>query len=87
MEKNRVAKFQDLMSVIDRSGGFYHIPIDPRYRSHVNIPFRITVAGQPNTELEAKFLKETTEMGLLQLKVLYTYITEDHNLIMPWVES
>ena len=73
-----MAKFQDLMSVIDRSGGFYHIPIEPRYRSHVNIPFRITVAGEPNTELEAKFLKETTDMGLLQLKVYSTAVYTVH---------
>ena len=69
MEQSRVAKFQDLMSVIDRSGGFYNIPVEQPFRSHVNIPFRITVAGEANSELEAKFLSEASKKGLLQLKV------------------
>ena len=69
MEQSRVAKFQDLMSVIDRSGGFYSIPVEQPFRSHVNIPFRITVAGEANSELEVKFLGEASKKGLLQLKV------------------
>ena len=74
-----MTKFQDLMSVIDRSGGFYHIPVESQFRSHVNIPFHITVAGEPNPELEAKFLQETTENGLLHLKVCtHIYIVHVH---------
>ena len=69
MEKNRVTKFQSLMSVIDQSGGFYHIPVDRPFCSHVNIPFRIAVAGEMNSDLEAKFLAEAAELGLVQLKV------------------
>ena len=68
-----MAKFQDLMNLIDRSGGFYEVPVEGPFRSHVNIPFRITVAGEPNADLEAKFLSEAVERGLLQLKV-YTCI-------------
>ena len=74
MEQNRVAKFQDLMGVIDRSGGFYRIPVELPFRSHVNVPFRITVAGKPNAELEATFLSEAAKKGLLQLKVHCVYM-------------
>lgn len=69
MEKNRLAKYNDLMSVIDRSGEFYQIPVERPFRSRVNIPFHITVAGEPNCELEAKFLSEASAIGLVQLKV------------------
>ena len=64
-----MTKYQQLMSVIDQSGGFYTVPVATQYRSHVNIPFRIAVVGEPNSELEGKFLSEAAERGLLQLKV------------------
>ena len=69
MERQRVAKFRDLMSVIDLSGGFYSIPVERQFCSHVNIPFRIAVAGVANSDLEARFLSEAAELGLVQLKV------------------
>ena len=64
-----MSKFQNLMKVIDQSGGFYHIPVERPFCSHVNIPFRVTVAGEANPDLEAKFLSEAAELGLVQLKV------------------
>ena len=64
-----MTKFQSLMSVIDASGGFYHIPVERHFCSHVNIPFRIMVAGEANSDLEAKFLSDAAELGLVQLKV------------------
>ena len=73
MERNRVAKFQSLISVIDQSGGFYRIPVERRFCSHVNIPFRIAVAGEANSDLEAKFLSDAAALGLVQLKV-YSYV-------------
>ena len=69
-----MTKFQDLMNVVDRSGGFYHIPVERPFRSNVNIPFRITVAGEPNTELEAKFLRGAADIGLMHLKVSMTVL-------------
>ena len=70
MEKKRMIKYQELLNVIDQSGGFYDVPVELQYRSHVNVPFRIYVAGQPSPELEAEFLKEATGKGYLQLKVI-----------------
>ena len=68
-----MAKFQSLISVIDQSGGFYRIPVERRFCSHVNIPFRIAVAGEANSDLEAKFLSDAAALGLVQLKV-YSYV-------------
>ena len=53
--------------MIDGSDGFYWNPVEVRCRSRVNIPVRIT-GPEGNAELEAKFLKESEEKGMLSLK-------------------
>ncbi len=57
-----------VFDVINASGGFYSMPVDLEHRSRINIPFRVTRGGVASDELEAKFLKEAAEQGLLALK-------------------
>lgn len=56
-------KAQALYAAIDGSGGFYANPVDPRYRSWMNVPF---VLRAP--ELDGPFLKGAEAAGLLGLK-------------------
>ena len=51
-----------LYDVID-SSDFWRSPVDSRYRSRMNIVFRL-----PSEELEAKFVKEATAADMLGLK-------------------
>ncbi|HXH03056.1 MAG TPA: 3-phosphoserine/phosphohydroxythreonine transaminase, partial [Candidatus Competibacteraceae bacterium] len=60
-ERNR-RKAELLYSAIDGSGGFYRNPIDPRYRSWMNVPFTL-----PNETLEQRFLAEAEAAGLKNL--------------------
>ncbi|XP_046678831.1 probable phosphoserine aminotransferase [Homalodisca vitripennis] len=53
-----------IYDTIAKSNGFYLCPVKPTVRSRMNIPFRI--AG--GTELEAKFLRESREQNMIQLK-------------------
>ena len=53
-----------LYNFIDNTGGYYSNPVDPKYRSRMNIPFRV----KKDEALEAKFLKEASESGLIELK-------------------
>ena len=53
--------------MIDGSDGFYWNPVEVKSRSRVNIPVRIT-GPEGSAELEAKFLRETEEKGMLSLK-------------------
>ena len=68
MECNSAAKCGMVMDIIARSEGFYRVPVEPRFRSRVNIPFRIFSKAEPSPELEEKFIKEADEVGLIQLK-------------------
>ncbi|MEO5595758.1 MAG: 3-phosphoserine/phosphohydroxythreonine transaminase [Lysobacteraceae bacterium] len=52
-----------LYAAIDGSGGFYSNPVDPRYRSWMNVPFVLHDAG-----LDAAFLSESSAAGLVSLK-------------------
>lgn len=52
-----------IYDVLDNSGGFYHSPVDKRYRSKMNICFRL-----PTEELEAEFIALTHQSGMLGLK-------------------
>ena len=54
----------DLYDLIESSSDYFSNPVDPRYRSRMNIPFRI----KKDDKLEAKFLKEAQEIGLIELK-------------------
>lgn len=53
-----------LYDFIDNSGGYYTNPVEPKYRSRMNIPFRV----KKDENLEAKFVKEAAANGLLELK-------------------
>jgi len=61
-ERNR-AKADHLYTCIDGSGGFYRNPVERGSRSWMNVPF--TLADE---SLNAAFLKESEEAGLLALK-------------------
>lgn len=51
-----------LYAAIDASG-FYRNPVRPEYRSWMNVPFTL-----PREELDAVFLKEAEQRGLMNLK-------------------
>ena len=68
MECNSAAKCGMVMDIIARSEGFYRIPVEPRFRSRVNVPFRIHTKAGPSPELEEKFIQEADQVGLIQLK-------------------
>ena len=61
LAKTRSKMLYDFM---DNSGGFYVNSVDPRYRSRMNIPFRVL----NDERLEDKFIKEAIAEGLLELK-------------------
>lgn len=52
-----------IYDAIKQSGGFYRSPVDPDYRSRMNIVFNMATP-----ELEAKFIAESAELGMLGLK-------------------
>lgn len=68
MECNSAAKSGMLMDIIARTEGFYRIPVEPQFRSRVNVPFRIYTKSGPNPQLEEKFIQEASDIGLIQLK-------------------
>jgi phosphoserine aminotransferase len=55
-------KAAKLYAAIDNSNGFYSNPVDPQYRSWMNVPFITT-----KTELEKTFLSEAEKVGLSTL--------------------
>ena len=58
------SKSQLLYNAIENSGGYYSNPVDPKFRSRMNVPFRVN----KNDDLEKKFIAEATEAGLIELK-------------------
>ena len=72
MKKNGLKHYQDLAAkrssllydYIDGSEEYYTNPVDVRYRSRMNIPFRV----KKDDKLEDKFLKEAADEGLIELK-------------------
>ncbi len=63
MAKRATLKSSLVYDTIEGSGGFFRSPVDPAYRSKMNITFRL-----PSEDLEKQFLKEATEAGMLGLK-------------------
>lgn len=61
-ERN-LKKASAVYGVIDSSGGFYRSPVDSRYRSNMNLVFRL-----PTEELEKKFIDEAKALGMIGLK-------------------
>ena len=62
MERTNIEKAGLLYDYLDQSD-FYHSPIAVENRSRMNIPFTLK-----NSELDAAFLKQAQDNGLLQLK-------------------
>lgn len=62
MGKINQNKAQMLYEAIDHSNGFYKNPVDPQYRSWMNVPFTLK-----SEELEKTFLKEAKQTGLVTL--------------------
>ncbi len=63
IEKMNDAKAALLYQAIDESNGYFRTPVQKASRSKMNIVFRL-----PTEELEAKFLKLTSENGMIGLK-------------------
>ena len=53
-----------LYNYIDGSDGYYVNNVEARYRSRINVPFRVC----SNDELEAKFISEATAANRIDLK-------------------
>ena len=64
LEAEAKRKSSLLYDYIDSSSGYYTNPVDIPFRSRMNIPFRV----KKDEKLEAKFLKEAGEVGLIELK-------------------
>jgi len=52
-----------LYNAIEKSGGYYHNPIDLKFRSNMNVVFRLS-----DKSLEAKFIEEASLYGMVGLK-------------------
>jgi phosphoserine aminotransferase len=63
LEKRNAEKAALVYGVIDRFTGFYSCPVDRRYRSTMNVVFRL-----PSEELEKQFVAESVENGMTGLK-------------------
>ena len=61
-ERNR-RKAAALYDAIEGSDGFYRCPVDPAYRSDMNVVFRL-----PDEEKEKRFVTEAKERGMIGLK-------------------
>jgi len=52
-----------IYDIIDKSAGFYINEVNPRFRSRVNIPFRIL----KNPAIESQFVELASQNGLMAL--------------------
>lgn len=64
MQAKAVERSQMLYNYIDSSEGYYCNKVDAKYRSRINIPFRVC----EDEALEAKFIAEATKANLIDLK-------------------
>ncbi|CAI2373448.1 unnamed protein product [Moneuplotes crassus] len=64
IEEEAQTKSSMLYDYIDGTEGYYVNPVDPAYRSRINIPFRV----KSDEKLEEKFVEEAKKEGLVQLK-------------------
>jgi len=63
LEERTARKAGLVYDAIDRSDGYYHNPVERRYRSHTNVVFRL-----PTPEAEERFLRESQTAGLVGLR-------------------
>lgn len=62
-ERRAEARSKLIYDAIARHDGFYRCPVDPRFRSKMNVVFRL-----PSEDLEKKFIAEALEHGMSGLK-------------------
>ncbi|MEL7158107.1 MAG: 3-phosphoserine/phosphohydroxythreonine transaminase [Actinomycetota bacterium] len=62
MEERAAARSGLIYQAIDDSGGFYRSPVDPDYRSHTNVVFRL-----PDEGLETEFVAEAEALDIHNL--------------------
>ncbi len=62
-EKVSIVKSGHIYDAIDASNGFYDCPVQGESRSRMNVVFRL-----PNDDLEAKFLAEAEQQGMVNLQ-------------------
>jgi len=67
MNANAVKKSQLIYKAIENSNGFYTCPVDLKYRSRMNVPFRAGSATGDEA-IESEFLKGAEKLGMVQLK-------------------
>lgn len=65
MNANALAKSQLIYKTIENSNGFYSCPVDLKYRSRMNVPFR---AAGGDDAIENEFLKGAEKLGMVQLR-------------------
>lgn len=63
MKENAAKRSSLLYDYIDNSEGFYSNNVQPKYRSRMNIPFRVN----NDEKLEAKFVVDANAAGLTDL--------------------
>ena len=63
MEERAARRSGAVYSAIAENEGFYHSPVEPAHRSHMNVVFRT-----PSDELDSAFLKGAEQEGLVNLK-------------------
>ncbi len=63
MAQRNGRKAAALYQAMEDSDGFYRCPVDPAYRSEMNVVFRL-----PDEEQEKKFVAQATEAGMIGLK-------------------
>lgn len=67
MYANSLKKSAMIYDLIESSNGFFSCPIEKRYRSRMNVVFRVGAAGGDEA-VEAEFLKGAQQLKMLQLK-------------------
>lgn len=67
MYANSLKKSQLIYDLIESSDGFFTCPIEKRYRSRMNVVFRVG-GGDGDEQLEKDFLKGAEQLKMLQLK-------------------
>lgn len=67
MNRRAIERSNTIYKVIDNSNRFYVNHVNHKYRSRLNVVFRV---GGPDGDdnLEKKFLKEAEQLGMVQLK-------------------
>lgn len=68
MNLHSKVKSELIYNVINNSQGFYNNSIKKRFRSRMNIPFRIL---NSNVEIEEKFVNEAKKRNMINLKSFF----------------